>query len=245
MKWANDLFIYAENFESEDEDEDEGEGETDSYHTADARPSARSRIPSKMKRSPAEKSSRREISLSDDSDSQFAMTARPNMFSGKKSSAAEDESDSGSDSEEILAMTRKQRGPKAARAKPIVIEDSDEDDIYITSSVVQKGKAPAPQVSDEDSEEEPITSPLKRRRPVNLRDSSSPDSDISPTKRRKRAAIEIEEESADSDLLSPSRIMSRSRSKSVSSTPPRYTRQKKEKKHHRYITSKPYSAQLY
>lgn len=197
-------------------------------------------------RSPAQKNHKKMIELSDDSDDDVPilprdMKARPNMFSSSRKKTAEAE-ESSSESEDILPTARKasksSKGKDTSRAsrrtRPIVIEDDDEEDAYVTSSVVQRGK-PTTQESDEDSEE-PITSPLKRRRPMNLgtHASSSSELEMSPTKRRKRAQAtegEFDDEDSDSDLPSPSKLTSRS--KSTPTTPPRYTRQKKEKRRHR------------
>jgi len=173
------------------------------------------------------------------------------MFSKNKlPSANEEEADSSESEDDLLPTPRKRSGgSKAAsssgagrRPRPILLEDDDDDDVYVTSSIVQRGKPPPD--SDEESDE-PIQSPLKRRRPMTLQADVSSESDleISPAKRRRKAPkpvdeseVELEEdEEEDSDLPSPTKLSSRSKAGSTSApgTPTRYTRQKKEKKRHR------------
>jgi hypothetical protein len=210
---------------------------------------------SSSKKSPAgKKQAQRQVTLSDDDSEDMIiparkLKARPNMFSKNKSPAANEEDEDSSESEDdVLPTPRKTySGSKAAnisgasrRTRPFLLDD--DDDVYVTSSVVQRGKPPPD--SDEDGDE-PIQSPLKRRRPMTLQSDDSSESDlaISPAKRRRQApkpaneseAESEEDEDEDSDLPSPTKLTSRSKtgSTSASGSPTRYTRQKKEKKRHR------------
>lgn len=200
--------------------------------------------------SPTKKRSQRQVSLSDSDPDDLSlptrtMKSRPTMFSSGTISVRKDveggEDSSSQESEDIISATRKaSKASKSSgtteasrRARPIIIEDDEEDeeDAYVTSSAMHRDK-PTAHLSDED-DDEPLATPLKRRRPRIFQDkeSSSSDTDVSPLKRRRTA--QESEESSDSDLPSPRQLSSRSKGKSAADTPQRYTRQKKEKRRHR------------
>jgi hypothetical protein len=106
-------------------------------------------------------------------------------------------------------------------------EDDDEEDVKPPSARKRPQKAA---VDTDDEESQPIISPLKRtRQPV-----ESDDSDIvsSPLKRR-RGAQQVDEDSSDSNLPSPSNIPRNAERDSASKTPPRFTRQQKTVRRHR------------
>lgn len=129
------------------------------------------------------------------------------------------------------------------KGKTVTEQDSDEDDDVITPSPSKRRRSFAiSDDDDDDDDEEPVISPLKRRKP----DVESDESDIvsSPPKRSRHVIVEDnEDEDEDEDEDDESDVPKSKNQSSVSPfTPSRYTRQAKPPKRHR--TAKQKAAEL-
>ncbi|TAQ89595.1 hypothetical protein B7494_g2060 [Chlorociboria aeruginascens] len=181
------------------------------------------------------------VTLSD-SDGSPALPTHPRSGPGNSKERAIS-LDEDSDSLPPIASSQRRRG------KPVIVDDEDSDEISLTSKSRRTKKSKESSVSkDEDSDtividspfnaldddsEDPISSPLKRRRPM-VEEEDSSDLEVSPSKRTRRAVPE--DDSGGSDLPSPSQISSKrgtrnkGKGKSVR-TPVRHTRQRIVRKH--------------
>ena len=131
------------------------------------------------------------------------------------------------------------------KGKTVTKQDSDEDDDVITPSPSKRRRSFAiSDDEDDDDDEEPVISPLKRRK----QDVESDESDIvsSPPKRSRHVIVEDEDEDEDDQSDVPKSKMRAANRKNQSSVSPftlsRYTRQAKPPKKHR--TAKQKAAEL-
>jgi hypothetical protein len=155
----------------------------------------------------------------EDSDDEVLSSSRPRRRR-PKSVTEDDESD------ELSAISKAKQPALASRGKQTAVSGDDSDDIVAPSSTNRQPRVAI--TRDEESDEEPVTSPLKRRRLI----AGDSDSDImasSPMKRRRRAANVEEDDESNSDLPSITRV-SKAPSKTPA-TPNRVTRQQKPRRH--------------
>ncbi|KAE9370328.1 hypothetical protein N431DRAFT_559521 [Stipitochalara longipes BDJ] len=129
--------------------------------------------------------------------------------------------DEDEDEEDVVLVS-----PRRRRQQPVVETEDDEDEILPLSP---RKRNPRATVETDEDKSQPVRSPLKRtRQPVE----SDSDVVLSPTKRPRNSEREIEL-SSDSDLPSPRTMAANLKRKSVSKTPPRFTRQQKTIRRHR------------
>ncbi|KUJ21864.1 uncharacterized protein LY89DRAFT_714896 [Mollisia scopiformis] len=137
--------------------------------------------------------------------------------------------DDSSEDDPIISSPKRSQRP----TYQVEQDDEDEEDEDIQPSPIKRYRRP---VVEDDVDEEPVISPLKRPRPT-VESTASPDDDISPTKRRRQG----NQRNVDSKRGEPSSSHRSSRgrsSNSESTTPQRITRQQNTKRKHRTAKEK-------
>lgn len=135
---------------------------------------------------------------------------------------------------DALPITHEQELALARRGKQKAALDDDSDDVVAPSSTNRRPRVIIPNKDSDEDEQEPVTSPLKRRRLVPRESEESDTFVLSPSKRARRStpiAPHNDEDDDDSDSDLPS-LMGISKAKGKGPfTPSRLTRQQKAPRH--------------